>query len=78
MKRLPIIAICATLAVLLPTSETFARSSHGIKGYTKRSGTYVAPSRATNPDRFKFNNYSTKGNMNPYTGKLGTKDPYKK
>jgi hypothetical protein len=33
--------------------------------------------RRTNPDKSKNNNWSTKGNTNPYTGKKGTKDPYK-
>lgn len=48
--------------------------SHAIKGYTKKDGTYVAPSHATNPDGTKSNNWSQKGNVNPYTGKEGTKN----
>ena len=54
-----------------------AKGSHATKGYTKKSGTYVAPSRATNPDKAKTNNYSSKGNINPSSGKEGTKDPNK-
>lgn len=50
-----------------------SRSDHTISGYT-RGGTYVRPSHATNPDATRNNNYSTKGNVNPYTGKLGTKN----
>ncbi len=49
--------------------------SHSIKGYVKKNGTYVAPSHATNPNRSKTDNWSTKGNVNPHTGKEGTKDP---
>ena len=49
--------------------------SHSVHGYTKRSGTYVAPHRKTNPDSTKRNNYDSKGNVNPSTGKAGTKDP---
>jgi len=49
-------------------------SSHSISGYTKRDGTYVAPSHATNPNGTKADNWTTKGNVNPYTGKPGTKD----
>ncbi|PVZ52204.1 hypothetical protein C9422_31525 [Pseudomonas sp. B1(2018)] len=49
------------------------RSDHTISGYTRSNGTYVRPSHATNPDSTKNNNYSTKGNLNPYTGKYGTK-----
>jgi len=48
-------------------------SSHSISGYTKSNGTYVAPSHATNPNGKKADNWSTKGNVNPYTGKPGTK-----
>lgn len=49
--------------------------SHSINGYVKKDGTYVAPSHATNPNQAKYDNWSTKGNTNPYTGKEGTKDP---
>lgn len=51
---------------------------HAVKGYVKKDGTYVAPSHATNPNATKLDNYSTKGNVNPYTGKPGTKNPEKK
>jgi hypothetical protein len=49
------------------------RSDHTVSGYTRSNGTYVRPSHATNPDTTRNNNYSTKGNVNPYTGKYGTK-----
>lgn len=48
-----------------------------VKGYVKKNGTYVAPHTKTSPDKSKTNNWSSKGNSNPYTGKEGTKDPYK-
>lgn len=48
-------------------------SNHSVGGYGKSNGTYVAPSYATNPNSTKSDNYSTKGNVNPYTGKAGTK-----
>jgi len=50
-----------------------SRSDHTIRAYTKSNGTHVGPSHATNPDTTRNNNYSTKGNVNPYTGKPGTK-----
>ncbi|WP_077033124.1 hypothetical protein [Pelomonas sp. KK5] len=49
--------------------------SHATKGYTKKDGTYVAPSHATNPNKTKRDNWSSKGNVNPHTGKEGTKGP---
>lgn len=47
--------------------------SHSTSAYTKSNGTYVAPSHATNPNTTKSDNWTTKGNTNPYTGKAGTK-----
>jgi hypothetical protein len=48
-------------------------SAHSVRGYVTKRGTYVAPHRATNPDSTKTNNWSHKGNVNPDTGKTGTK-----
>ena len=47
--------------------------SHSVRGYTTKRGTYVAPHRQTNPDHTQRNNYSSKGNVNPTTGKVGTR-----
>lgn len=49
--------------------------SHSVRGYTKKDGTYVAPHRQTNPNGTQRDNYSTKGNINPYTGKSGKVEP---
>ncbi|MEX2029292.1 MAG: hypothetical protein WD963_02310 [Candidatus Paceibacterota bacterium] len=49
-----------------------------VKGYYKPStGSYVAPSYRTSPNKTRFDNYSTKGNYNPYSGKKGYTSPYK-
>lgn len=42
-----------------------------VRGYYKKNGTYVQPHERTHADRYKYNNYSAKGNINPYTGKRG-------
>jgi|SRR5215510_9836147 len=44
-----------------------------VKGYWKKDGTYVAPHVRTAPDGDFYNNWSTKGNINPYTGREGTR-----
>lgn len=44
-----------------------------VKGHTTKSGTYVAPHTRTKADDTPRNNYSTKGNTNPHTGKKGTR-----
>jgi hypothetical protein len=63
----------ATIAVIDTAS---AALSHYVRGYTTKSGTYVMPHRQTNPNSTKFDNWSTKGNVNPYTGRVGAKSPY--
>lgn len=47
-----------------------------VKGYYRKNGTYVAPHYRSSPDSSRANNWSTKGNVNPYTGKPGTKNDY--
>lgn len=48
-------------------------SSHSTQGYTNRNGTYVAPHHQTNPNSTMRDNYGTQGNVNPYTGAVGTR-----
>lgn len=50
-----------------------ASSDHMVSSYYRRDGTFIHAFHATNPDATRNNNYSTRGNVNPYTGKLGTK-----
>lgn len=57
--------------IAILTSAVFA-TTH-VRGYVKKNGTYVQSHNKTNPDRTRTNNYSSKGNVNPYTGKRGTK-----
>ena len=44
-----------------------------VRGYTRQDGTYVKPHYRSKPDGNFDNNWSTAGNVNPYTGKIGTK-----
>lgn len=50
-----------------------ATSEHLVGGYYRRDGHFVQPYHATNADGTLNNNYSTRGNINPYTGVAGTK-----
>lgn len=45
-----------------------------VRGYVRKDGTYVMPHRRSAPDGRFWNNWSTSGNINPYTGKYGTKN----
>ena len=49
--------------------------SHYVRAHTTKKGKYVKAHRATNPNHSKADNWSTKGNVNPYTGKKGRKNP---
>jgi hypothetical protein len=88
MRTLLRVAALVTLLSLTLIPEGFARggghsgfhfggsshtSNHYTHGYTRRDGTHVQGYHATNPNRTRNDNYSTRGNVNPYTGKLGTK-----
>lgn len=44
-----------------------------VNGYVRKDGTYVAPHMRSAPDGNFRNNWSTVGNVNPYTGEPGTK-----
>ena len=75
MKKLALF-ILSLIFVLTSFGISFGQNVH-VKGYTKKDGTYVQPHYRSRPDGNVFNNWSTKGNTNPYTGKRGTVDPYK-
>lgn len=47
-----------------------------VRGYTRKDGTYVAPHYRSSPNRSRSDNYSARGNYNPYTGAKGTVNPY--
>lgn len=63
------------LAVLLATFAMSAVADKSVRGYTRKDGTYVAPHHRSDPDGRRDNNWSSKGNQNPYTGEKGYVDP---
>jgi hypothetical protein len=63
----------ALLVALLLSLSGVCLCQRQVRSYVKKNGTYVQPAHRTSPDRTQRNNYSTKGNVNPYTGKRGTK-----
>jgi len=66
---------CST-AFAFPRYSTKAPSVEKVSGYTKANGTHVESYKRTGADNTKLNNWSSKPNVNPYTGKAGTKNPY--
>ncbi|GAC1439744.1 MAG: hypothetical protein NVSMB58_36630 [Terriglobales bacterium] len=77
-----IIIATALLSLALPGfAKSHSRSSRSsrtgverVHGYTKKNGTHVKGYDRTRKDRTDANNWSTKGNVNPETGKRGTKE----
>ena len=65
MKRILVIA----LALVLICSNAWAGY---VRGYTKSNGTYVQGYNRSNANSTVRDNYSYKGNTNPYTGSTGT------
>lgn len=43
-----------------------------VNGYYRKDGTYVQGHYRSRPNGYKDDNYSYRGNVNPYTGKMGS------
>lgn len=69
MKRILIAALGLALAF---AGMAYAGDTY-VRGYTKKDGTYVQGHYRTKPNSTANDNYSTRGNVNPYTGESGTK-----
>lgn len=64
------------LALVLSATSFAASAQQYVSGYTKADGTYVQGYYRSTPNNTKLDNYSTRGNVNPYTGQQGTINPY--
>ena len=67
-----------TIALVVLTvfaAPTLAQDA-AVKGTVRKDGVYVAPHHRTTPNKTRTDNYSSKPNVNPYTGKAGRIDPY--
>ena len=72
---LVLLTVIFTMCLLPEFCEAGGRSKSGgsvsVKGYTRKDGTYVQPHHRSAPDGNFYNNWSTTGNVNPYTGEEG-------
>jgi hypothetical protein len=50
-------------------------NSHTVSPHINSNGTYVQGHNATNPNNTQLDNFGTRGNVNPYTGAVGTRAP---
>lgn len=73
MKKWLMVVICAFMVLgYLGTAMADVR----VRGYYRSNGTYVAPHYRSDPDGSKWNNWSTSGNVNPYTGRRGSRSAW--
>ena len=66
------LSICALAMFGTPFN---ADAQVSVKGYYKSNGTYVQPHVRSSPNGTTADNWSTIGNVNPYTGQKGTTNP---
>ena len=64
--------ILAVLVIICATSFA-ANADVYVRGYFRGNGTYVQPHYRSNPDGNPNNNWSTYPNVNPHTGRMGTR-----
>lgn len=70
MKNLTFIIVLFFFSIPIVFAQTW------VDGYYKKDGTYVPGHFRSNSNSTTFDNYSTKGNINPFTNEKGYKDPY--
>jgi hypothetical protein len=73
MKKLLVLILSVSMVLSMVMSVSALRYT---RGYYRSNGTYVSPYRSTSPNSYKSDNWSSKGNYNPYTGKKGYKSYY--
>lgn len=71
MKRIGFLIGMACILIMF-AGTSFAGGVY-VRGHYRSNGTYVQPHYRSAPDRNFRNNWSTRGNWNPYTGKFGTR-----
>lgn len=59
--------------LLLTFVSSYCLADQYVNGYTRKDGTYVEGHQRTNANSSTYDNYSSQGNTNPYTGERGYK-----
>ena len=68
IKKILSIAVFGAL-IIVPNMKAYADVY--VKGYYRSNGTYVDPHYRTSPNNSTYDNWSSYGNTNPYTGQKG-------
>jgi hypothetical protein len=73
VMHMRLVGCCLALLTLVVSVEASAQQR--VQGHTRSDGTYVQPYTRSTPNNSYNDNYSTRGNSNPYTGQTGTNSP---
>lgn len=65
------------LLILTSALPAFAQRAVHVRSTVTKNGEYRQAHERTAPNNTQRDNYSAKGNVNPYTGKAGTRTPKK-
>lgn len=70
MKRLLVGMVMALFGLIGLVGLVEAKTVN-VRGYYRSNGTYVNSYYRTSPNSYRYDNYSARGNYNPYTGRRG-------
>ena len=71
LRTTVVIVLLMSLAGFGQSRQTSSTGPVYVKGYTTKSGHYVEPHYRTRPNKNFYNNWSTKGNENPWNQRKG-------
>jgi hypothetical protein len=68
-------ALTLIAAIAISAASAFGQGYHYNNGYVDRNGVFHPGHYQTNPNNNPWDNWSTRGNYNPFTGLPGTRTP---
>jgi len=77
VKRIFCGLLISSFILFLAPNFAEARTVKVRSYYKPSTGTYVESHYKTSPNKTKLDNYSTKGNSNPYSSKKGKANPFR-
>src|SRR5688500_7685074 len=64
------------LAAILVVFSASAVAQTYVRPHVRSNGTYVEGHYRSSPNNTRIDNYGSQGNINPYTGQAGSRNPY--
>lgn len=62
----------AIIAIVALAASSMAFADQYVRPHVTKDGTYVEGYHRSSPNNNRYDNYSSQGNINPYTGQRGT------